>query len=39
MKLTTKKFIGGLVIGYFLGSVATFAVMAHFIVNTFGYVN
>lgn len=39
MKKETKKFIGGVLLGFLLGSLVTFIIFAHFIVNTFGYVN
>lgn len=39
MKNTTKKFIGGLVIGFIIGNISMFVIAANFIVNTFGYVN
>lgn len=39
MKNSTKKFIGGLVIGFVLGAIVTCVIAAHFIINTFGYVN
>lgn len=39
MKYSTKKFIGGLVLGFVLGNIFMGIVAAHFIVNTFGYVN
>lgn len=39
MKNSTKKFVGGVVVGFVLGTVVTYVIAAHFIINTFGYVN